>query len=314
MHSSDLINEHLKDLRVRIEAHNLSFLMYRKWDKYISLPILLLMTILSSTMGILVFSDGSGTVGKWLGLILSTSALTLTALKGHLQWDLKAHDQDTSSKLFKQLLRSVEVKLISTTLTNDDKHELFRDIISQISIIEQYEEPIPKTIEDKIVESKEVTNEDLINNILQIEKKFEDDKKYPMIKLKHGDLERIKSSKVLTSNVKNALLGIDDSPGTNPSSIKSKISIKKSSRTIKNDNVINDDSGDDSGVKDIEDPASQVYISNSSPKKHKQLTVGHVRMGTNDSPLSIFRTLSRRTLNDSDSTLGGSISTESLGS
>ena len=62
----------------------------------------------------------------------------------------KFQSHDLSSKLYTTLLRSIESTLIKNGLDKDAKRDLFKEIASQMSIIEQYETPVPHKIDKKI--------------------------------------------------------------------------------------------------------------------------------------------------------------------
>ena len=86
---------------------------------------------------------------KYVSLGMSISSFFMSVSRNFLEYGKKYQSHDLSSKLYTTLLRSIEVRLISIN-QEYTKRSLFKEIVDQMSIIEQYERPIPPHIDRKV--------------------------------------------------------------------------------------------------------------------------------------------------------------------
>jgi hypothetical protein len=149
---SALIDEHLQEIQNRINMHNEASFRYARYDKLIGYPITILASFLTST--ILMSLDGrESSVSKMIekiSLSLSIISFVLCASRDYLDFSKKHNEHNISVKLYTNLLRSIEIRLINNHIAPEEKRDIFRDIVDQMSIIEQYELPIPCDITKKI--------------------------------------------------------------------------------------------------------------------------------------------------------------------
>jgi len=153
--SSQLIDEHLQEIQVRINGHMKAALRYEKRDRIIGYPVTLLSSFVASTLMMNLSKDNNNnqqTVNV-VGFSLSVISFVLSLSRDYLKYTTKFQAHDISSKLYTNLLRSIEVRLIGSDITIEDKRDMFKDTVDQMSIIEQYELPIPNDI------NREVRNE-----------------------------------------------------------------------------------------------------------------------------------------------------------
>ena len=147
-----LINEHLFEIKLRILSHTKSALLYEKREKIIGYPITILSSFLSSTIMLEISNNDNiiKSIFSYISLCLSIISFLLSISRQYFEFSKKFQSHDLSSKLYTNLLRSFEVRLIKNHINNDERHEIFKDIVDQMSIIEQYEIPIPEKIDKKI--------------------------------------------------------------------------------------------------------------------------------------------------------------------
>ena len=160
MNPTKLINEHLNEIQLRIIGHTKSALMYEKRDKIIGYPVTILSSFLSSSIMISITADEmtNQTIIKYISLVLAIISFILSISRDYLNYSRRFQSHDLSSKLYTTILRSVEVRLIKNHLTKDDRRDIFKDIVDQMSIIEQYETPIPEYLDRKIHQNHESLN------------------------------------------------------------------------------------------------------------------------------------------------------------
>jgi hypothetical protein len=153
MNPSKLINEHLSEIQIRIIGHNRASALYNKLDKIIGYPVTILSSFLSSTIMMSITSDNeyNMTIIKYISLILALTSFIFSISRDYLNYSRKFQSHELSSKLYTTLLRSIEVRLIKEHLSNDEKRDIFKDIVDQMSIIEQYENPVPDSINSKLM-------------------------------------------------------------------------------------------------------------------------------------------------------------------
>jgi hypothetical protein len=152
MNPSKLIHEHLCEIQLRIIGHTRTAILYEKKDKIIGYPVTILSSFITSAimMSITGDSDSDQNVIKYISLSLSIMSFLFSVSRDYFNYAKKHQSHDLSAKLYTTLLRSVEVRLIKNHLGKDDKRDIFKDIIDQMSIIEQYETPIPIGIDNKV--------------------------------------------------------------------------------------------------------------------------------------------------------------------
>lgn len=159
--SNQLINEHLKEIQLRIVGHTRAALSYEKKDKIIGYPVTILSSFLTSSIMLTLTSgkDAKRDNIKYISLTLSIMSFLFSVSRDYLNYSKKFQSHDLSSKLYTTLFRTIEVRLINET-SKQETRSIFHDIVNQMSIIEQYETPIPEKIDRTIRES--------INDILMV--------------------------------------------------------------------------------------------------------------------------------------------------
>jgi hypothetical protein len=160
-----LINQHLHEIQLRTIGHNRAAVMYERNDKIIGFPITLISSFTTSTimMSLNVDEGVSQNIIKYIGLILSITSLLFSISRDYLNFSKKFQSHDLSSKLYTTLLRSMEVRLIKNHLTDDERRDMFKDIIDQMSIIEQYETPVPAFISARLANENDIMNISIIS-------------------------------------------------------------------------------------------------------------------------------------------------------
>jgi hypothetical protein len=171
--SSQLIDEHLQEIQVRINGHSQAALRYEKRDRIIGYPVTLLSSFVASTLMMNLSADNNRnqTVVDIIGFSFSVISFVLSLSRDYLKYTTKFQAHDISSKLYTNLLRSIEVRLIGNHITIDDKRDMFKDIVDQMSIIEQYELPIPSNINKSIRADVFLPRSFVINHALNNESK-----------------------------------------------------------------------------------------------------------------------------------------------
>jgi hypothetical protein len=168
--SSQLIDEHLQEIQVRINGHMKAALRYEKRDRIIGYPVTLLSSFVASTLMLNISSHSNKQTANVVGFILSVVSFVLSLSRDYLKYTTKFHAHDVSSKLYTNLLRSIEVRLIGYDITIGDKRDMFKDIVDQMSIIEQYELPIPNDINRDVRTVSFLPRSVIINHTLRNEK------------------------------------------------------------------------------------------------------------------------------------------------
>ena len=67
--------------------------------------------------------------------------------RDYLNFSHRFQSHDLSEKLYTTLLRTIEVRLMKNNIDTEERHNIFKDIVDQMSIIEQYETSIPTNID-----------------------------------------------------------------------------------------------------------------------------------------------------------------------
>lgn len=157
---SELINKHLNEIQIRIIGHTQSAIMYDQREKILGYPITILSSFLTSAIMMSITSENETgkDIIKYISLSLSSLSFLFSVSRDYLNFSKKFQSHDLSSKLYTTLLRSIEVRLIKNHLSNDDKRDIFKDIVDQMSIIEQYETPIPNYIDKFLREQSNSIN------------------------------------------------------------------------------------------------------------------------------------------------------------
>ena len=169
--SSQLIDEHLQEIQVRANGHSQAAFRYEKRDRIIGYPVTLLSSFVASTlmMNLYQSNNRNQNVVDVVGFSLSVISFILSLSRDYLKYTTKFQAHDISSKLYTNLLRSIEVRLIGNHITMADKRDMFKDIIDQMSIIEQYELPIPTDINLAIRAETYIPRSVVINHALNNE-------------------------------------------------------------------------------------------------------------------------------------------------
>lgn len=150
---SRLIEQHLAEIRKRIDLHDKSSQYYDYWHKVMGFPIKLISGFLSSTMMYTIASHNNQYVNV-INLIMSSSLFVLSTSKEHLKYEEKNKSHDISSKLYTNLLRSIEKRLSikkagDSDISPEEKNDMFKDLVEQMTIIEQFDLIIPSNIAKK---------------------------------------------------------------------------------------------------------------------------------------------------------------------
>ena len=142
----------MSEIQLRIIGHTRAAISYEKKEKVIGYPVTILSSFLTSAIMMSITGDSSNDrdVIKYISLTLSITSFLFSVSRDYLNFARKFQSHDLSSKLYTTLIRSVEVRLINNHLDNDEKRDIFKDIVDQMSIIEQYETPVPAGIDSKV--------------------------------------------------------------------------------------------------------------------------------------------------------------------
>ena len=152
LNPSKLINEHLSEIQLRIIGHKRSANMYKRREKIIGYPVTILSAFLTSTIMMSISNDNivNEIILKYVSIILSILSFLFSVSRTYLDFAQKFQSHDLSSKLYTTILRSIEVRLIKNHINKEEKRDIFKDIVDQMSIIEQYETPIPDMIDNAV--------------------------------------------------------------------------------------------------------------------------------------------------------------------
>ena len=157
LQSDTLIKNKLKEIRLRIIGHDRAANMYERYIKYLAFPIMMFSVAITATTTASTAENSimNQSVLHYLSFSFSIISLFLNSISNLLNLPSKYQSHDLSHKLYTNLHRSVEMELIED-LDNINKRNIFKDIISQMSIIEQYETTIPYRIYNKIEKENEI--------------------------------------------------------------------------------------------------------------------------------------------------------------
>lgn len=138
----DVILDNLKLILIRMESHNLSFLHFRWVRRCFEFPQALISAFMSSSLSVEMFSQDSMNLATNITFGLAILNLILNVTLIFFGYHNKEKQHDLSNKLYTTLFRSVQLKLLQN-LTPQEKSSLLQDMLSQLSILEQYEEVVP---------------------------------------------------------------------------------------------------------------------------------------------------------------------------
>jgi hypothetical protein len=152
------IYDYLNDIRRRKTGHSLASSRYNKYDKLLGYPATIIGAFLSSSLmsSILLNNSGSMTL-TGIMLFLSVSGFLLSSTRDYFQFYNKFHLHDSSTKLYANLVRTIESQLYKIDLTHNDKISILNNMTSQVSIIEMYELPLPCDIEELSIKPKKIS-------------------------------------------------------------------------------------------------------------------------------------------------------------
>ncbi len=158
---NQVIREHLREIQLRIVGHTRATMIYEKKDKIIGYPVTILSSFLTSSIMLTLTSgeNAESDIIKYISLTLSVLSFLFSVSRDYLNYSKKFQSHDLSSKLYTTLFRSIEVRLINET-SQQENRDIFHDIVNQMSIIEQYETPIPEKIDRTVREN--------INDIISV--------------------------------------------------------------------------------------------------------------------------------------------------
>ena len=140
----------MREIQIRVSGHTKASTNYTMKEKRLGFPVTILSSLLSSTILLSMSTQYENATTKLLSLILSFISFILSITRNYCNYAVKSHSHDMSAKLYTTLLRQSELKLMDDVIGLKEKKELFKDLSMQISIIEQYETPIPNWIEIEI--------------------------------------------------------------------------------------------------------------------------------------------------------------------
>lgn len=143
-----VIIDNLKTILVRMEAHRLSYMHYRSCRRCFEFPRVIISAFLSSALSVALFS-GDTPVTQAATFSMATINFFLTITLDYFGYHRKEKEHDLSYKLYTTLFRSIQLKILSTSLTDEAKTNLLHDLLSQLSILEQYEDVVPRRFEVK---------------------------------------------------------------------------------------------------------------------------------------------------------------------
>jgi len=144
---SRLIEQHLTEVRRRIDLHSRAAEHYEYWNRVFGYPITIISGFLSSTMMYALALENNNFINT-LNLVLSCILFFFSATKEYLKYDEKNKSHDISSKLYTTLTRSVELRLIKNNeeVSLEEKKDMYKDLVEQMTIIEQFDLTIPDRI------------------------------------------------------------------------------------------------------------------------------------------------------------------------
>jgi hypothetical protein len=151
---SELISQHVEEIQIRILGHSTTSQEYDKKEKALGFPITIISSFVASSFMLTANENKNNHINaiiKYGGMSLSIVSFLMSISRNYLDYAARSNDHDLSAKLYTTLMRSIEMRIIKMEKKDSqDKQDLFCDIVSQMSIIEQYERAIPEYIERSI--------------------------------------------------------------------------------------------------------------------------------------------------------------------
>jgi len=153
---SRLIEQHLSEVRRRIELHSRSADYYEYWNRILGYPTTLISGFLSSTMMYALTLDNNKKIDI-INLVLSCVLFFLSVTKKYIKYEEKNKTHDVSAKLYTTLSRSVELRLIKTddVISREERKDMYKDLVEQMTIIEQFDLTVPDRIIKKYLQCKQ---------------------------------------------------------------------------------------------------------------------------------------------------------------
>ena len=139
----EVILDNLKTILVRMESHQLCFLHYGKLRRCLEFPRSMITAFLSSTLSVNIISEKRSPLASYASFSLAAISLALDVIIRYCDFHPKEKQHDQSYKLYTTLFRSAQVKILQNHLSPKDKTTMLQDMLSQLSILEEYEEFVP---------------------------------------------------------------------------------------------------------------------------------------------------------------------------
>lgn len=174
--SSDLeIEESIKELRPKFkhelkekintsknktDGHDIMFRRYRRYDKWLGFPVMFFTAITATSLIGLYTQDNPNKNVMLTSIILSSLAFVISTTQKFLNYTDKYHKHDTSSKLYNRLNREIKYVLRKNHIDADKLRDLLGDVDRELSLIEEYEEPIPYKLMKKIEDAQKKKDEE----------------------------------------------------------------------------------------------------------------------------------------------------------
>jgi hypothetical protein len=150
LNSTELIEEHLQQIRSHVEAHTIASMHYEQWNRRMGYPVAIISGFLASTLMMNFSADQDSDAVRMINLALSFILFIMSATQNYLKYEKLSQSHDTSAKLYTTLLRGVEVRLLAEDIEKSERRDIFKDIVEQMSIIEQFEYPVPEWVLTKL--------------------------------------------------------------------------------------------------------------------------------------------------------------------
>jgi hypothetical protein len=151
-----LIQNTLIDLKHKIKSHKMTSELYHTRNNKLEFPAFIILTVLASSFGVTIFNEDSASEFKWINLLLTSIVFVINMIRTKLGYEKKSATHDNSSKSFNKILIDVESRLLGDVINDSVKKDIYREVINQMNIIQQYTLPIPEFIEIRVKESKKI--------------------------------------------------------------------------------------------------------------------------------------------------------------
>lgn len=146
--SEDIFMDTLQDLRNRVQCHSMAHIEYTNINKIIGIPIVVCSAFLTSSMGLSITGSNSTYAGTMAGFTMSLLLSVLISADKYYRLSEKANQHNMSANLLKDLVRDLE--MIATEYDRHKRTTKFNKVLSQLSVVEKYEEPISDRIRRKV--------------------------------------------------------------------------------------------------------------------------------------------------------------------